>query len=411
MGSEIHRVLRKMALGLVAWLCAAPVLAQATAIDDARKSARLRIGGLYLIPTLQLKEFGLDTNVFNVSEAQTPDFTATLSPGTDVAVPVAHRVLTTGHVDADLVYYQRYSDQRSIDPNLSGRTTLFVHRLSIFAGGHFINTRRRVNQEIDARARRIERGVEAGFNLRLFAKVTTGLSLRDDHEDYGAGQFFRGVGLRGALSLDSRALAAHVSYKATPKTTFVVRADGERARFPFSPVKNADSFRITPGVEFQPRALVAGTAYVGFRRFGPLNPLVPDYGGVVASLSLSYSLVSATKFTIVVDRDLDYSYLDSEPYYISTSVGFSVRRQLIGPFDTIVGVQRYRNNYQDLIVTSPQPIDRIDTTLNYSADVGYRLGRKGRLGVGVSYWTRDSNRVSQVAYEGFRFGSTLSYGF
>jgi putative beta-barrel porin BBP2 len=411
MGSEI-RVLHTIGLGLLVWLCTSPVLAQATAIDDARKNARLRFRGVYLTPTLQLKEFGLDSNVFNIAGEQTPDFTVTLSPGTDVAVPFAHRALVTGHVDADLVYYQQYSDQRSINPDVSLRATLFVRRLSIFTGGNITNTRRRVNQEIDARARRIERGTETGFNLRLSAKVTAGLSGREDHVVYDAGQFFRGVGLRDALSHDSRTLAAHASYKATPKTTFVVRADGGRERLPFSPIKNADTFRITPGVEFQPRALIAGTAYVGIRRFDPLSPVVPQYRGAVASVSLSYSIVSATKFTVLLARDVEYSYQEIEPYYISTSFSLSVRRQLIGPFDTIVGFQRYHNDYQDL-VTSPQHTEppRIDETRNYTADVGYRIGRKGRLGVGASYWTRDSNRVQEVAYEGFRFGSTLSYGF
>jgi hypothetical protein len=37
-------------------------------IDTVRRNARLHVGGIYFTPTLQIKEFGLDSNVFNQTE-------------------------------------------------------------------------------------------------------------------------------------------------------------------------------------------------------------------------------------------------------------------------------------------------------------------------------------------------------
>src|SRR6185503_5156047 len=148
---------------LAAAVCAAalrpiPAAAQQQ-IDEARKNARLHMAGLYVTPTFQIKEFGLDTNVFNQSGEATPDFVTTLSPGADLAFPIAHRALLTSHVDADLVYFAHYATERSINPNVSLRASGFFHRLTLFADGNYLNSRQRLNQEIDARARRTDKSV------------------------------------------------------------------------------------------------------------------------------------------------------------------------------------------------------------------------------------------------------------
>ena len=408
--TSLRRFFRRtilLALCACLWACRA---AAQDEIDVARQ-AKLHVNGVYVTPTLQLKEFGIDSNVFNSNGQQTPDFTTTLSPGADLALPFAHRVLVTGHVDADFVYYAQYANQRSINPNLSVRAKGFLRRITLFAEGNYLNSRQRLNQEIDARARRLDTSAAAGIDVRIFPKLSASLSARRGRIDYADAQFFRDVDLRQSLAEDLSSATAAVSYKSTPLTTFVLKAQAQRDRFLFSPFKSGDSYRVMPGVEFKPRALISGSAYVGFGRFSPQNALVPRFDGAVAALSLRYSLRSATAITATFDRDVQYSYLEIEPYYLSTSVGLRIRRQLAGLFDATVGAQRFNYAYRNLVPAVLNPVaPRVDITYNLSSDVGYRLGRKARLGVGVSYWTRTSNRASEVSYSGFRFGSTLSYG-
>src|SRR5262249_43980053 len=125
-------------------------------IDQARKDSPMHFGGIYLRPALQLKELGFDSNVFNQASDQSPDFTATLSPGADVALPLQRRALIAVHGDADLVYYLKYAGERSINPNVDGKVSVFLRRLTIFTAARYVNTHQRPNQEIDARARRTE---------------------------------------------------------------------------------------------------------------------------------------------------------------------------------------------------------------------------------------------------------------
>ena len=399
--------------GLLLMLCGSLWCGRAAAQDeiDAARKAKVNFNGVYVTPTLQLKELGIDSNVFNRNGEQTPDFTTTLSPGADLALPFAHRVLVTSHVDMDFVYYAQYANQRSINPNVSVGAKGFLRRVTLFADGHYLNSRQRLNQEIDARARRLDKSAGAGIDVKIFPKISTSVSARSGRVDYADAQVFRDVDLRQSLAEDLSSATAAISFKATPLTTFVLRGQAQRDRFLFSPFKSSDSYRLTPGVEFKPRALISGSAYIGFGRFTPQNALVPRFSGAVAALSLRYVLRSATALTATADRDVQYSYLEIEPYFVSTSAGLLLRRQLAGAFDATVGAQRFNYAYRDLLPAGLNPAaPRVDITYNLSSDVGYRLSRKARLGVGVSYWTRTSNKASEVGYSGFRFGSTLSYG-
>lgn len=379
-------------------------------IDDVRKNYRLHFDGLYVTPTFQVKEFGLDTNVFNANGQQTPDFTANLSPGADLAFPIAHRALISSHVESDFVYFATYASQRSIDPNVTLRGKLFLHRVTLFADGNYLNSRQQVNQEIDARARRTDKGAGGGVDVRIGPKLSVSLSGHSGSIHYADDQFFRDVNLEQSLAENLQIVTLAVNYKATPLTTFVLRSEVQEDRFIYSTQKSSDSYRIMPGVEFKPRALISGSAYVGFRQFNPLESIVPPFSGLVADLTLRYTLKSATAFTLTANRDVQISYEDLQPYYLSTSVGLLVRRQLVGSFDATVGVQRYDNAYQDIVGAIPV-VPRVDITYNYSGDVGYRIGRQSRVGVGVVYTTRDSNLVSEVGYDRLRFGSTFNYGF
>ncbi len=114
-------ILRSLCTVALVCLVAGRAAAQ-TEIDDARK-ARIDFNGLYITPTLQLKQIGIDTNVFNQAGEQTPDFTFTLAPGAKLDLPIARRALIESNVSADLVYYAIYASQRSVDPAITLRAT------------------------------------------------------------------------------------------------------------------------------------------------------------------------------------------------------------------------------------------------------------------------------------------------
>jgi hypothetical protein len=168
-----------------------------------------------------------------------------------------------------------------------------------------------------------------------------------------------------------------------------------------------------PGVEFKPRALISGSAYVGYRRFTPeAAGALPEFSGLVAQLGLSYTLLGSTTFGVSYSRDLTYSYEELQPFFVNNSVGASVRRALGRRFDVLVSADRHQYVYEDLLtpLSSAPAAKRQDVTWNYTGSIGYRIGQ-GRVGFGVSYWERSSALKTFRDYDNLRFGTTVTYGF
>ena len=74
----------------------------------------------------------------------------------------------------------------------------------------------------------------------------------------------------------------------TPLTTFVVKTEYQEDRFEYSPVKDANGLAILPGFELDPLALISGKVFIGYRHFDALDPLVPDYQGLVGNVEATY---------------------------------------------------------------------------------------------------------------------------
>ena len=83
-------------------------------------------------------------------------------------------------------------------------------------------------------------------------------------------------------------------------TKFGLRYENQADRFPLSPVRDTDSFRVMPGVELRRRALLNGSAWVGYRRFEPKAAALPSQAGLVWQLALSYTLLFGVTTAIVV---------------------------------------------------------------------------------------------------------------
>jgi hypothetical protein len=386
-------------------------------IDEVRRDARMHLGPLYVTPSVALKELGIDSNVFNTAGEQKSDFTITVAPTANVWVPVARRALFRATAAADLVWYAQYETERSVDPQLTGRGEVYFNRLTLFAENAYLNTRQRANFEIDLRSRHLENNLLAGGELQLTPKFSVEIAGRRYDTRYDADSELDGTSLQRTLNRKTTGVQARVRHRLTPLTTVGVRYDNLRDTFEFSPARDSKSFRVMPGVEFKPRALISGTAYVGYRKFTPSETeVLPDFSGLVAELGLSYTMLGSTTFGVSYRRDLTYSYEEAQPFFVGNSLGASVRRALGRRFDLLLSADRHKYAYRDLLVTLPvltplPPQERIDITWNYAGSVGYRIGREGRIGLGLSYWKRESTTRRFRDYDNLRIGTTATYGF
>ncbi len=414
---------RSIILTLAA-LAPATVLAQtpvpetgAEQVDAVRRESRMHVGGLYFTPSIHLKEFGVDSNVFNAEGEQKSDFTFTLAPKADIWVPVARRALLQSTVETDLVWYAKYDTERSVDPQFTTRGEVFLRRITLFAENRFHNTRQRLNYEVDLRARHIDSATTVGAAVRVTPKFSIEAAGRRHQLRFDGDTFFDGASLQRTLNQTSTGLTLTARDRITPLTTLVVRVERVEDEFEFSPARNSRSIRVQPGIEFKPRALIKGSAFLGYRKFTPSQAgALPEFSGIVAQVGLSYTLMGATTFGVSYSRDLTYSYEELQPFFVNNRVGVSVRRALGRRLDVIVSADRHAYDYKDLL-TLPAGASalvaatpRRDLTWNYAGNIGYRLGQ-ARVAFGVSYWERESQTKTFRDYDNLRFGTNVTYGF
>jgi hypothetical protein len=383
-------------------------------IDSVRATSRTHAGPFYITPGLLIREIGVDGNVFNEPEDPKSDFMFTVVPKADVAVPIARRAMLKIASAVDLVYYQTYSSERSVNPLFVPRGELYLNKVTLFAEGSYLRTRQRPSYEIDTRSLRTERWLSAGVGYAYSPKLSFEVIGRRFATDYDSDEVFLEVPLQETLNRDSTGGAASIKYALTPKTTLVLRGDTTQDRFEFSPSRNADTVRIMPGVEFDTRALIFGSGYVGVRSFQTLSEDLEDFQGIVAAAALGYTLLGRTIIVFAADRDVTYSFERYQPYFVVDSYGVTVRHQLVGRFDVMGGAFRHQYTYRDLFVEGAPPptgTPRVDVTRNLTLSLGYNLGPDVRLALGASYWQRESTVEQYRDYDAMRIGFSLNYGF
>lgn len=377
--------------------------------EDPRQAARIRWSPVYLTPSFRVSELAVDSNVFNSATNPRADLTMTLTPAVDAWVPIQRRVVFSTRAAADLVWFKSFASERSINPELAARVDVRGTRVNVWASSGWQRSRQRPSFEIDARSRRSTTHQHLGVAWRIRPKLEAELIGSIDVIDFDQQEdVITGTNLRTALNRTERAVDARLYYALTPMTTVYVRGQLHDDRFSRAPSRDGQGGRAAIGVRFNRRALVAGSAEIGFRRLFTLRPDLPDFSGLVGSAALSHT-TGGTRIGLSWSRDLEYSAQQLRPYYIDTGVGVSVRRQLFGNFDMLVGARRDRYEYRTfdaLLTPMPGRVRRFE----YGIDVGYRFRPDLRIGLGMTNWRRTWQFETDRAVRGTQWGVSVSYG-
>jgi hypothetical protein len=375
---------------------------------DGWDAARWRFGPLAVTPKVELRNLGWDSNVFYESEDPKSDFTATADAPIDWWLRFGQGRLH----GVDLfegVWYATYGDQSSFNQRHELTLLVPLNRVRLYAGGSYFNTNERPGYEINARIRHTETGASAGVVIRLASRLDLDVSGRQTtyryDDDPAAGVYY-------SQTLDRRTdnLGAQLRYRYTSETTFTILADQVRERYAGTPERDNDGFRILPGVEFGPRAIINGKAQAGYRKLNTLVAGMPDFTGLVVNAELSYTLRGVTRFTVGATRDVFFSYEVTRPFYVQPGFTLAITQQVSGPWDVQARASWYRLDYQqsDVPGTGPLP-ERNDRYRTYGGGVGYRISRDIRVGFNLDAFRRDSIEPGQ-SYDGLRGGMAVTYG-
>jgi hypothetical protein len=371
---------------------------------------RVRFGPIWMNPTISMPNVGIDTNVFNEPADRSPkrDFTLTVVPKTDLWLRMG-RTWLSGSVTEDIVWYQKYTTQRSANNSYTIGWKAPLNRLVLSTNATWANTRSRPGFEIDERAQRQEPSYGGTIEIRAFAKTFIGMRGGWRTVRFDRTTFFEGTSLQEQLDRTSTSAAISVRHDLTPLTSLIVSAGRSEERFKLAPVRDSTSNEYSVGLTFDPAALVKGSVTLGYTEYKPESADLPEYRGTTAAVALTYTPLGSTRVAATIRRAVESSYDVNQPYYLVTGGTASIGQQIFGPFDLVARGGAHRLRYQSRAGAVVTIADRTDHLRTYGAGFGIHLGKDLRLGVNFDKERRTSP-LADRQYEGLKFGSSITYG-
>src|SRR5262249_52305398 len=163
----------------------------------------------------------------------------TLSPATEAWFRMGPSWLDAT-VREDMVYYQKYTSERSVNSYYKASWLIPFNRVSFAPTASFTNTRERPGFEVDARARRNELGYGGTVEVRALSKTFVAVRASRQTSDFDKSAEFLGTNLRDQLNRTVSEEAISLRHELTPLTSLLFEATREQDRFEFSHLRDSD---------------------------------------------------------------------------------------------------------------------------------------------------------------------------
>jgi hypothetical protein len=379
--------------------------AAAQAVEATRPDSPLLMGPLQLFPSLTLRDIGIDSNVYNES-VRHEDFTYTVSPTLKTVLPIGESRLTTRGA-LDFRYFQTHKDQQSTSGSLNTQLEVGSGRVRPFGTAGLVRSHERGGYDIDRRAYSLASQVKAGASLALTPVTSiTGWIVRESTR-FDRLELFDGVSLSQQLDRVTRGTATGLRFDLTPFTSVTSAIEVEKIRFAHAPLRDANSFRFAPIVQFTKGAIIEGQASAGFRDFRPIDPRLAPYRGFVASVTMAFTVRNVTHVETQATHDVQFSYDDSQPLYLGAGGRVVVSQRVAGPFEAIAIGGRQRLRYQTLDGLSFD--GRRENVTSTGGGIGIRANEHLRFTLTVDRERRLSNGSALRDYERRRVFGSVSF--
>lgn len=369
------------------------------AAEARKRPGRFKVGPLYLTPRLELKNAGVDSNVFQTRTGRIPDTAVVLSPALDGVLPVGRRVRLTGSGHLDLNYFRRRGSERSVDFGGDGRAELDLGPFTFYGEGGGRQAKQRFSIDLDERVLHREKWAILGAKLHLTRKISATAA--------GTGQVFTfhnfdlgGRSIKDILDRNTFTGTLQARYALTRRTTLLLSAEEIEDRFlsRINFARRARSVRYLGGFELGRRALVSGQVLAGFRQFPAVTSQVAaPYRGPALAIDASIPLFRFGRLNGMAQRDVFFSAARFRVpgdvlrnSYVASRYGGEAVFQL--PFDLIgTGLVRYeQNKYALPFLRGGIPVRRVDHFWAVGGSLLRRFGDSVRIGGSLTFERRSS---------------------
>jgi hypothetical protein len=407
---------RQPLLGAIALaLAAADASAQEPAAS--RRPGRYKLGPFYLTPRLELRNAGVDTNVFNSRTHEVADASVVLRPSVAAVLPVGRRLRLEGEGYFDLNYFQRQETERSNDFGGNGSAELRLGPMTLMGAGGGAQAQQRFSIDIDERLLHHERWASAGVRLDITRRLSATFTASSHVYEFAPSRTL-GLEVKERLDRDELTARGQLEFALTNLTSLVASSEAIEDRFlTVRPVgttldarsaRRVRSYRHLAGFELGRRALISGRVMAGYREF-PRGGAAP-YRGPAIAVAADLPLLRFGVLTVHADRDVFYATSRLQEHderlrntYVWTRLGGTATVAL--PFGLLgrggFGLEEAR--YLLPFQRQGGLVRRIDHLWTGGASLLVPLGERFRFGGGVT-WGRRVSAIPEFSYEGLRYG-------
>lgn len=388
-----------------------------------------RWGPFLVDPGFVVDNLGYDDNVYLASDAsgrpKETDFVLRAGPNVEAQLAIGRRMRLTIHDRLRGEVFLKHSDLNHADNELEAQYDLLLGPVLLTTEGTWVTVRQRPWAELIERIR--ETRVGARQSARLFIGPFTDVVLRagrtthrynDPGFDYfidpsGSGEPI-GVSVSTALNRRQTDVSAEVGWRPRARTRVFLRVTERTSRFD-SPELGRDTrdLRRQVGIEFHPDSRLSGRLILGRSKLENRDRTFSyaPYEGSIGEALVAYRPTGSTRITLRGERQLYFSLVGRNLYYVDTFRGASIDSYLGSNWGVQAGVSRRDADYPEAGTFGPLlGIKRHDETNDVYVGVLFRMRGGFEIGFRAGRRERDSNDPSVVDEQRY-FTTTGSYAF
>jgi hypothetical protein len=316
-------------------------------VNEEMSRARMRLGPIRLLPSINVWNAGYDSNVFATSDNPVGDWTVSVNAGARFLVPFGSKFVLRADAFPQYTWYNELSERDEFGGRYAGSLYGFFNRMTMELAGGYFQQYQLYSTEVDTFVFQTSTNGLAKFDIELTSHL--GVFGQGSYRDVryeqvdGPPQQDIGVPLNDRIETGGR---GGLRYRVSD--TWVVGLAGEAtfADFKITPeLRNNTSTAALASIQInRPRFYV--NLIGGYREGkGEDSDYFPRYSTGVGSFFLSFFPISWLELQGYGHREVTYSITVVNPYFFENRIGGKVNIQ-IGPRILLTGYgQVGPNNY------------------------------------------------------------------
>jgi len=376
--------------------------------------SRWKLGPFRLFPTISVRDFGYDDNLYFGSDQAEPkkDFTMTLSPELKAYWPLRNTFLFYLRENPEYAYFLHESQQRAFTNSYgAGLRCLLLGRFVL--SGEYGNDvhRRRLSSEFQMPANDRTRTYQAGLSFETARKTSIGITyalrkISYDEINYNP----ENTPVAQLLDREEREIGAEAYYQLFVDGFLFVRGDYQEYRFLDAKAlwRNSAATSFWAGLRFPLLGRIRGVLNLGYKKFDPKTAGESSFQGLVGNTGLD---LRTGRFAVRVNfsRDMVFSTYAEIFYFIENSARLGGSVYLTSFLKIDYDYSGGRADYSARAGEAGSEA-RVDRHRNHSVGLLVRVFKTSGIGISWNYERWTSNLLNFDRARNF-FGVTFTRSF